>query len=150
MFFKFPFLDAASHLHKRVCPSVRPSVGRSVGRSRFRQKRENRWFWSQIIMSHVITSLYNHFILMRTHRWPYGPCFHLAVLKRLMNRFLRKKDNQHYRVESNLMWLMKRHLLFVLSFFHPLNYTRGSGRLSVRLSQLMMISLHKLKPQATV
>ena len=24
------FLDASSHLYKRVCPSVRPSVGRSV------------------------------------------------------------------------------------------------------------------------
>ena len=27
------FLDAFSHLYKRVCPSVRPSVRRSVGRS---------------------------------------------------------------------------------------------------------------------
>ena len=26
-------------------------------------------------MSHVISSSYNHFIIMRTHRWPYGPCF---------------------------------------------------------------------------
>ena len=25
-------------------------------------------------MSHVISSSYNHFIIMRTHRWPYGPC----------------------------------------------------------------------------
>ena len=25
------FLDASSHLYKRVCPSVRPSVGPSVG-----------------------------------------------------------------------------------------------------------------------
>ena len=25
--------------------------------------------------SDVITSPYNHFIIMRTHRWPYGPCF---------------------------------------------------------------------------
>ena len=25
-----PFLDAPSHLYKRVCPSVRPSVGPSV------------------------------------------------------------------------------------------------------------------------
>ena len=24
--------------------------------------------------SHVIRSSYNHFIIMRTHRWPYGPC----------------------------------------------------------------------------
>ena len=28
-----PFLDASSHLYKRVCPSVRPSVGPSVRRS---------------------------------------------------------------------------------------------------------------------
>ena len=28
-------------------------------------------------MSHVITSSYNHFIIMRTHRWPYGPCYQL-------------------------------------------------------------------------
>ena len=27
------FLDASSHLYKRVCPSVRPSVGPSVRRS---------------------------------------------------------------------------------------------------------------------
>ena len=27
------FLDASTHLYKRVCPSVRPSVRRSVGRS---------------------------------------------------------------------------------------------------------------------
>ena len=26
------FLDASTHLYKRLCPSVRPSVGRSVGR----------------------------------------------------------------------------------------------------------------------
>ena len=29
----YSFLDASSHLYKRVCPSVRRSVGRSVGRS---------------------------------------------------------------------------------------------------------------------
>ena len=29
----FGFLDASSHLYKRVCPLVRPSVGRSVGPS---------------------------------------------------------------------------------------------------------------------
>ena len=28
---EFLFLDASSHLYKRVCPSVRWSVGRSVG-----------------------------------------------------------------------------------------------------------------------
>ena len=31
--FLFTFLDAPSHLYKRVCPSVRPSVRRSVRRS---------------------------------------------------------------------------------------------------------------------
>ena len=30
-FTKNSFLDASSHLYKRLCPSVRPSVGRSVG-----------------------------------------------------------------------------------------------------------------------
>ena len=29
--------------------------------------------------SHVITSSYNHFIIMRTHRWPYGPCLQTFV-----------------------------------------------------------------------
>ena len=29
--------------------------------------------------SHVITSSYNHFIIMRTHRWPYGPCLALVL-----------------------------------------------------------------------
>ena len=27
-----------------------------------------------IYKSDVITSSYNHFIIMRTHRWPHGPC----------------------------------------------------------------------------
>ena len=69
------FLDASSHLIKRLCPSVGRSVGRSVRRWRFRQKRENRWFWPKIMRSHIISSSYNHFIIMRTHRWPYGPCY---------------------------------------------------------------------------
>ena len=30
---KFQFLDAPSHLYRRLCPSVRPSVGPSVGPS---------------------------------------------------------------------------------------------------------------------
>ena len=30
--------------------------------------------------SDVITSPYNHFNIMRTHRWPYGPCFQLSFL----------------------------------------------------------------------
>ena len=33
LYFYTPFLDAFSHLYKRVCPSVRPSVRPSVGRS---------------------------------------------------------------------------------------------------------------------
>ena len=40
------FLDAPSHLYKRVCPSVRPSVGPSVGPSvpRYFQTRFRRIF----------------------------------------------------------------------------------------------------------
>ena len=34
------FLDASTHLYKRVCPSVGPLVRRSVGPSRFRKKVE--------------------------------------------------------------------------------------------------------------
>ena len=67
-------------VRRSVRPSVGPSVGRSVGRSRFRQKRENRWFWSQIMMSHAISSSYNHLIIMRTHRWPYGPCLFVHLI----------------------------------------------------------------------
>ena len=37
-FFIDPFLDASSHLYKRVCPSVGRSVGRSVCLSRFCKK----------------------------------------------------------------------------------------------------------------
>ena len=58
--------------------------------SRFCQKRENRWFWS-LIMSHVITSSYNHFIIMRTHRWPYGPCWSIS---RLLERNSKMKISQ--------------------------------------------------------
>ena len=87
---KITFLDASSHLYMRVCPSVRRSVGRSVGRSvrgsRFRQKRENRRFCLQIMMSHVISSSYNHFIITRTHRWPYGPCFGVDPLHITMTK----------------------------------------------------------------
>ena len=39
---KYPFLDASSHLYKRVCPSVGRSVGPSVGRS------VSSNFWSRI------------------------------------------------------------------------------------------------------
>jgi len=59
--------------------SVRPSVGRSVGRSvrpsvrwwRFRKKTRKIIIFEQII---VVSSSRNLFIIMRTHRWPYGPC----------------------------------------------------------------------------
>ena len=67
-----------------VSTSVRPSVrGSRV------KKRENRWFWSQIMMSHVITSSYNHFIIMRTHRWPYGPCWQKNMGKEIKIKFFR-------------------------------------------------------------
>ena len=41
-------------------------------------------------MSHVITSLYNHFIIMRTHCWPYGALFHiiLALLLACLQPFI--------------------------------------------------------------
>ena len=38
------FLDASSHLYKRVCPSVRPSVGWSVGNAFFFQIEEMKVF----------------------------------------------------------------------------------------------------------
>ena len=51
------FLDASSHLYKRVCPSVRrsvvPSVRRLVGRSRFRQKQGKSSFSSKILSKEV-------------------------------------------------------------------------------------------------
>ena len=58
-----------------VRPSVGPLVGRSVGRWRFCKKQGKIIIFEQIIVGHVITSSYNHFIIMRTHRWPFGPCF---------------------------------------------------------------------------
>ena len=70
-----------------ISGSVCPSVGRSVGRL-VRPLVTLLWkirkiiIFEQIIVggdtqdkSHVITSSYNHFIITRTHRWPYGPCF---------------------------------------------------------------------------
>ncbi len=66
--------------------SVGPSVSPSVGRWRFRKKKRKIIIFAQIIVvggiqdeSHAITSSYNHFIIMRTYRWPYGPCFTLLV-----------------------------------------------------------------------
>ena len=35
--------------------------------------------------SHVITSSYNPFIIMRTHRWPYGPCSIFFFLLKVFN-----------------------------------------------------------------
>ena len=32
-------------------------------------------------MSHVSTQSYNHLIIMRTHRWPHGPCFYKTKLR---------------------------------------------------------------------
>jgi len=84
--------------------SVRPSVRRSVGRSRFRRKRENLWFWSQIMMSHVISSSYNHFIIMRTHRWPYGPCFSTHLYRNLSLAFI----TIWMKVEQAIIYDMQR------------------------------------------
>ena len=44
------FIDATSHLYKRVCPSVGRSVGLSVCRSRFRQNS-----WKSRISSRIST-----------------------------------------------------------------------------------------------
>ena len=59
---------------RSVCPSVGPLVTLSW-------KAREIIIFEQIIVGrgildeyHVITSLYKHFIIMRTHRWPYGPC----------------------------------------------------------------------------
>ena len=79
--------------YKRVCPSVGRSVGRSigqwvgwsvgrsVGRSVGHTKTRKIIIFEQKILgggtldkSHVITLSYNYLIIMRTHRWPYGPC----------------------------------------------------------------------------
>ena len=41
-----PFLDASSHLYKRVCPYVRPSVRMSVRPFRFSAKNRPKWLKS--------------------------------------------------------------------------------------------------------
>ena len=83
------FLDASSHLCNRICPSVGPSVGWLVTLS---SKTRKINIFEQIVDRgsilgllnaswvcqedyHRITSSYNLFI-MRTHRWPHGPCSH--------------------------------------------------------------------------
>ena len=79
-------LDATSHLYSWVCPSVGQSVGLLVGWWRFCLKTRKIIIFEQIIVvggtldeSHVVTSSYNHFIIMRTHHWPYGPCCYLWI-----------------------------------------------------------------------
>ena len=67
-------LDASLHLYKTVYPSIGLSVHWSVCHASvnvFQQVKERE---SQE-ESHVVTSSHNHFIIMRTHRWPYGPCY---------------------------------------------------------------------------
>ena len=44
--FGFPFLDASTHLYKRVCPSVRLSVGPSVTRFFFGGKWDFNELWT--------------------------------------------------------------------------------------------------------
>ena len=66
-----------------ITGSVRWSVGRSVRRlvrDAFVKNKENQCFRANNLRggildgSHVITSSYNHFLIVRTHRWPDGPC----------------------------------------------------------------------------
>ena len=69
-----------------ITGSIRPSVRRSVRRyvgplvRLLLKTREINIFDHIVKKNHVITSSYNHFIIMRTHRWPYGPCYHLLLL----------------------------------------------------------------------
>ena len=59
------FLDASSHLYKRVCPSVRRSVGPSV-----------RWSVGHAFsINEENTSHTAYRTPLRTHRWPDWPCF---------------------------------------------------------------------------
>ena len=67
------FLDASLHLYMRVCPSIRRSVRRSIRRSvchAFVKNKENQRF-------RAIT-------VMRTHCWPYGPCYLLLRFRLLL------------------------------------------------------------------
>ena len=57
-------LYASLHLSKTVYWSVGLSIHRSSHE-----------------LSHLVTSSYNHSINMRTHRWPYGPCFYTIQVK---------------------------------------------------------------------
>ena len=94
--FQIVFLDASSHLYRRVCPSVDPLVRPSVDWSRFRKKQ---YFCANDLRgcildgSHVITSSNNHFIIMRMHRWPYGPSLTSYADKRLLLKRCKDKCN---------------------------------------------------------
>ena len=72
LFSPYLFLDASSHFYKRVCLSV----GWSVRWSRFCKKINifEQVRGGKLEESNVITSSYNHFIIVMTYRWPYGPC----------------------------------------------------------------------------
>ena len=85
LFYSFlkEFLDASSHLYKRVCPSsVGPSVGRSVtllvALLRKMPKIENFECRNNLDGIEFINLMYNISIrgyaqkFMRTHRWPLG------------------------------------------------------------------------------
>ena len=58
------FLDASSHLYKRVCPSVGPSVGPSVRPSvrpwRFRQNQRKSIFLSKKVTEEVCKAHFMH------------------------------------------------------------------------------------------
>ena len=76
---RFSLLNASLHLRNQVCLLF---VCRSVCWCQFCKKTRKIIIFEQIIVvggildeSHVITSSYNHFIITRTHRWPYRPCY---------------------------------------------------------------------------
>ena len=60
-------------IRRSILPSVCQSIDQSVRLSWIPlQQVEARVRQNEY---HIITSSYNHFIIIRTHRWPYGPCF---------------------------------------------------------------------------
>ena len=69
------------HLYKTVYPSIGLSVHRSVCQASVNtistSRRQKEY--------HKITSSYNPFIIMRTHRWPYGPCSIFFFLLKVFN-----------------------------------------------------------------
>ena len=82
------------------------------------------------MMSHVITSSYNHFIIMRMHRWPYGPC--LVATKRLymsacpsVRRSVSHLNKAHTANDASsrwwndcmMMWLYEIRLVYLLYNF---------------------------------